>query len=213
MQVRCRQQQFGQQHAKAVDIGGGRQGLTGSLLGAGIAWRASATTGLGIVFDDGGIDQLRDAEIQQQGPTIGSDQDIRWLQIAMHDQALMGNTDCRTHGVKQAQHGRRRQSFLTAILFNAATVDVLHHQIRLAARCRAAIKQARDIGMRQSRQDLPFLGQVRECIGTGNAAQQFDRDHLFEMAIAALRKINRAHAAVRNLALQLPCAEHIASLQ
>ena len=48
-----------------------------------------------------GVEELRDAEIEQARPAVLADQQMSRLQIAMHDAALVGERDRFEHGEKE----------------------------------------------------------------------------------------------------------------
>ena len=71
----------------------------------------------------------------------------------------------------------------------------------------AAIKQARDIGMRQPRQDLPFVQKAVEyCLTVHAALYQLEGDELFELSVIALCQHHNAHAAAPQLASHAPAS-------
>ena len=114
----------------------------------------------------------------------------------MHDQPLMRELHRAADFLEQAQARIERQRALVAVRVDRLALDVFHDEIRLAARRRAAVEQARDVRMLQRREDLPLAREVREHLGVGHAADQLDRGALLEMSVGALGEIDRAHAAL-----------------
>ena len=84
--------EFVQQYAERVNIGGGGDVAASLLFGCGIGRRERG--GQGLVFFRG-IEQLGDAEIQQADGTITGNQHIGRLDVPVHDQRTMR----RVHGV------------------------------------------------------------------------------------------------------------------
>jgi hypothetical protein len=103
-----------------------------------------------------GLQQLRDSEIEQLWRSIGRDNDVRRLQIAMHDQVLVCVLDCGAHGEEQLEALLYVQSPFRDKAIDRSSFDELHHQVGKPGRGHAAIQQARDVGMRQRGQDLAF---------------------------------------------------------
>jgi hypothetical protein len=83
---------------------------------------------------------------------------------------------------------------MTAVFVERFTIDVLHHQIGLAIFAMPCVKESRDIGMRQHRQNLAFgTKALSDGLVLDTCSQELDRDLLADLAIDAFSKINGAH--------------------
>src|SRR6185437_5947454 len=85
-------QQFVEQDAQGVDVGGGGDRRLDELFRRGVGRRKRAMLGTGDVIDPV-VQQLGDAEIEQLDLAVGGDQHVGGLQVAMHDQGAMGGFD------------------------------------------------------------------------------------------------------------------------
>jgi hypothetical protein len=155
------------------------------------------------------LQQLGDAEIQQHRPSVRIDEDIAGLDVAVDDQALVGEGHRGADVAHQMQDGGGRQRMPRAVVVDRHTVDVVDHEVGLAARRRAAVEQARDVRMSQPGEYLPLTRQVGQRIAARHAAQQLDRGRVVEVAVAAPREEHVAHAAVADAPHQGPRAQHV----
>jgi hypothetical protein len=111
------------------------------------------------------VEQLGDAEIQQLGHALRGDQDVVGLQVAVHDQVLMGVMHGGTDGADQLDALGERQAAAIAINVDGLAVDIFHHQIGRAVGGAAAVQQPCDVRVLQRRQDLPFHPQPALHLG------------------------------------------------
>ena len=186
--------QLVQNEAKPVDIAGGRHRAAGEL------FRAGVVSGEGSYFSDalarrvrGG--QLGDAEIEQDRRVVAAHEYIRRLQVAVHDQVLMGLMHCLAELLKKAQAQRQCRLALHQPARQHDAFDVLHDQVRLPLRRGAAVEQSCNVRMHQARQNLTLAAQPLERASAGESADQLDRDPRFVFAVRTLGQIDAAHAA------------------
>jgi len=142
------------------------------------------------------VQKLGDAEIEQLRDAAARDQDVRWLQVSMHDQVLMGVMH------RAADHGEEREARLDgeavgiAVLVDGHPVDVLHDEIGGSVGQGAAVEQVRDVGVIELREDLPLRFEPRlDRAAEGAARYDLDGDLLLELGVGALGEIHLAHAA------------------
>jgi hypothetical protein len=95
------------------------------------------------------VGERRNAEIEQLRLAALCDEDIRRLQIAVNDQAAMRVRHRVTHMQEQPQPLMKRQPLLPAVGVDGHAVDVLHDEVRHPVRCRAAVEEPPDVGMRE----------------------------------------------------------------
>jgi hypothetical protein len=124
-------QQFVQDEAERVDVRGRRGAVAAHLLrtGVGRSQRAPQRAGLVLIR---GIRQLGDAEVEQSGLAARGDEDVRRLEIAMHDAPCVGIRDGIEHREEQLDPLPHRQPSRIAVLENRLALDVLYGQPVLA---------------------------------------------------------------------------------
>ena len=148
------------------------------------------------------VQQAGDAEIEQLGVTFPVHQDVRRLDVAMHDQLPVRMV----HGIaglcQQFHATRQRCTLRVAPGGDVIATHQLHRQPGLAGIVDAAIQQLRDVRVLQSRQHLPLAHEARgqRCV-TGPDA--LDRHVLLERAIDAACAEHFAHPALADALEQL----------
>ncbi len=200
-------QQQVHQHAQRVDVGGGGHVAALQLLGRG-ELRRERVAGAGgerrFRAGAGVVQQLGDAEVQQLHVAGLRHQDVAGLQVAVQHQAVVRLR----HRGQDVQHQRQPlrggQREALAVLVDGLAVDVLQHQVRLGAVGHdAGIEQARDVRVRQARQDAALALEARRVAVAEQArAQELDRHLALVAAVVAARQPHGAHAAVADLAHQ-----------
>src|SRR5580658_586650 len=93
-------QQFKKHDAQGINVAGGGDGLAPYLFGAGISRCERSKYGQGrfnLTGDGLGVQDFGNAEVQEFGRSIGSNENIAGLQVAMDDQPLMGVLDRGTY--------------------------------------------------------------------------------------------------------------------
>ncbi len=99
-----------------------------------------------------------DAEIHQLHDAFVGDQNVRRLQIAMHDQKTVRILNGGAGLAEQFEAFVQSEVARRAIFVDGPRVaDVLHHEIGLAVLGHAAIEQAADVGMLQVCQNLALV--------------------------------------------------------
>ncbi len=198
--------QLVQDEADTVNVARGADRLAGKLFGTRIVRRERARRGC--AYRGVGLDQARDAEIEQLRQSVRRDQHVAGLQVAMHDQRAVRVRERGEQSTHEAQARRNAEARLVAVFEQRHAVDVFHDQERASVVGRAGIDQGRDVRVMQAREDAPFLGEAIEC-GTFQPApaQELERDQLLEVAHLAFGEIHRAHAALAEHAQQAETAE------
>ena len=102
------------------------------------------------------VQELRDTEVEKLRHARSGHQDVRGLEIAMHDEVLMRVVHGGADGLEQLETGRDVQAERIAIGIDRCAVDVLHDDVSGLVRQRAAVEEVRDVGMVELRQDLPL---------------------------------------------------------
>jgi hypothetical protein len=140
--------------------------------------------------------EFGDAEIQKLHLAIGRHQDVRGLQIAMHDEAAVRRVGGVAAGGEEPEPILQRQAASAAIIGNRLSFHSLHHEVGPPVRGLAGIEKPRDAGMLQARQDPPLARKTTQNLdGIHAALDELHRDFLFEPSVGALAEIDLAHAA------------------
>ena len=185
-------------HSKRVHVAGGRHRLATDLLGAGVLRRERPQHRLCHVAD--GIQQRRDTEVQQLRDPVTGHEDVGGLDVAMNHQALMRVLDRRADTEKQLQALSDRRPVRATELVDRRAVDELHHEIRDAAVGGAAVEEARDVRVIQTRENLALPAEALNDSGrVESRAHQLQRDLLLVLAIGANGREHFAHAAATEL--------------
>jgi hypothetical protein len=125
-------EQFVQQEAQCVDVGGGAHILTADLFGAGVLRRQHVEAGSGERRRVGpvGFEELGDPEIQQLHGAFVGDQNVRGFQIPMDHKPAMG----RLHRLADLDEERQPridiQLRLVTVARDRLAQDQLHHDVR-----------------------------------------------------------------------------------
>ena len=185
-----------QQHAQRIDVGRGGNAGAAELLRRRIGRGQPAQAGARVVLALGLVEQFGDAEVEQARPSLRVDQDIRRLDVAMHDQRAMRRFDRFADGNEQAQTSIHAQLARVAPAHDVVAFDVFHREPGHAFGGEAAVDQPGDGGMFQACKDAPFAAEARLFLRVAQAdAQQLQRDLLDEAVDLAFGTIDAAAAA------------------
>ena len=192
-------QQFVQQHTQYIDVAGSRGRVATHLFGARMIRRHQADVGMSDchrVHHLPGVQHFGDSEIEQLGNPLGSHQDVRWLEVPMHDEILMRIVNSRTDSSKQHQTLFQCEFVDIAIDIDRQTVDVLHDDIGSAIRRCSAIEQLCDIRMIQRREDLSLdLETTLHLLGDQAGLHEFEGNALTESLVRAFGENDFSHAS------------------
>src|SRR5260370_20529192 len=106
--------------------------------------------------------QFSDPEVQQLDLAIRRDQDVRWLEIPMHDQLAV----CVLHGGEHLQHELQalshNQTLAVAVLSERKPFDELERQERLPGGGETSVVEPRNIGVRKRGEDVALASKARQ---------------------------------------------------
>ena len=92
---------------------------------------------------------------------------------------------------------------LIAVLVDGQALDVFHHQERHAVVGHAAVVEPGDVGVLERGQDLPLVAQTAQAFGTRPPLpDELERHLLLELSVGPFGEVDRAHAALTDLAKQ-----------
>ena len=207
-------EQFVQHHAEREHVGQCGDALCEKLFGRGVQRRhgcagALRERGRGVGFTQ----QFGDAEVQQFHLPFGVDENVRGLEVAVHDEMLVSVLDCREHLQEQLDARTHVQPARIAVVHQVFAIHVFERDERLARFRDTRIVETRDVRMRKRGQRVAL---AREPFRV--RAQQREQRHLqgnlaLDHAVGALGQPDHRHAAPPQLALQTISGEHIAGCQ
>ncbi len=146
---------------------------------------------------------LGDTEIEQLHRPLAGDEDVRRLEVAVHDEVAMRVANRVTHVEEQSQALANRKLAVVAIAIDRLALDVLHHEVRPAVLRHAAVDEPRDAGMLEACKDLTLGDEsVEHVLGIETAADELDRHVLAVLIVVARREIDRAHAAASDRSIE-----------
>ena len=182
-------QQLVQENAERVDVGRGGNGAAGDLLRRCVLWRhrrsrlvrQDGQRGLGVV-----LNQLGDAEVEQLDLSCRRHEDVRRLQVAVHDQVGVGVRDRRLDVEKEADARLDAEPLLVAEAIDVTAGDVFEHQVRLAGARDAGVDQPGDVRMGEAREEGAFaLEALLAAAADQRGVQQLQRRLTLEAAVAS----------------------------
>ncbi len=170
--------QFAEQDAERIDIGGGADRRLRELFGCGIGrceCPQGASGGIAGVF----IEQPGDSEIEQLDVAFGRHQHVGWFQVAMDDERAMRRLDRVADDQEQLQTLAQAHLVFVHVMRDGLAIDQFQHDIGEAAVGDATFDQTGDARMAQARQRLALPSELFLRLGGIQAArQQLDGDFL-----------------------------------
>ena len=139
-------------------------------------------------------DRFRQAEVQHLDRAIGSQLDVRGLEIAMDDPLLVCRFERFGNLLRDGQRLVERDRAARDALRQVVALDQLHHDRAHTAAFFEAV-DVRDVRVIEGRERLRFAREPREPVGvTGERVGQYlERDIAIELRIA--RAVDLAHPA------------------
>ena len=196
-------EQLVEEDAERVHVGCGRDRLSAHLLRARILRCHGAMKGSGEqrrLAQQLGLEELGDAEIEELRGAVGRHQDIRGLEVPVHDEVLVGVLDGTAYGAEDLQALRNRQLLRVAIAVDRLTLDVFEDEVGHALLGRPAVEQPRHVGMVEGGQDLPLAAEAGEQLGRLGGVGDLDRHPPLELIVVAHGQEDTAHAPLPQLA-------------
>ena len=193
-------EQLVQHHAQRVHVGRRRHGRALHLLGRGIGGRHHGAARLG----EGGVvesvlaagQHLGDAKVEQLHLSGAGDQDVRRLEVAVHDEPAVRVLDGVAHRADERDALLDRAGVRVAVPVERHAVDVLHGEERLAVVGEAAVEQAGDVRVVQAGKDLALaLEALDDRPRRGAPSDELEGNPLLELSIRPLGEEDGAHPA------------------
>jgi hypothetical protein len=183
--------------AKRIHVAGRRDRLPAQLFGARERRREHRVQGrrLRVLGADALREQLRDAEVQQLHLTVGGDEDVRGLQVAMNHEVPVRVVHGGADGAEQRQPLLDGEPFPLAVGVDRLAFHILHGEVRLPLVARAPVEDGRDVGMLQPGQDLALDRETPQVLRGRAPAHELQGHGLPEDVVVADGAIDEAHAA------------------
>ncbi len=178
--------------AEGVDVRGRRDRAAGELLGRRV--RGGEVECVRRLAVSGGLEDLRDAEVEELHAPVAGDEDVRGLQVAVDDEVRVRERDRVADLAEQLEPPLERRLVRITERAHVLALDVLHRHVRPAVGRDAAVGEPRDAGMLEARKDLA-LGLEASGRYARERARELQRDSLPEPALDALREVDVAHPA------------------
>ena len=219
-------QQFEEHHAQRVDVGGGGQGFAQHLLGGGVGRCHDAAGGLG--EGGGGAvcrvgsrglgriagvavrrgQQLGDTEIEQPHLSVGGNEDVAGLEVAVDDQPRVRVLQRVQHLAEQRHALRGAQAAGVAPAVDGQAVNAFHRQPGRAVVGHASVVKPRDVGVAQPRQDVAFADKARHQLRARAVAQRQLQCHLARgLGVSACGPPHGGHATAAQQFTEHPGAD------
>jgi hypothetical protein len=197
-------QQLVENHAEAVDVAGGGDRLAPHLFGTRVAGchhlRARDRRVDGVQRQPG-VEDLRDAEVEQLRRAVRRDQDVARLQVPVHHKVLVGVLDSGAHAAEQPEAVDGRERVAVAVLVDPQALDVVEREPGHAIGGRPAVEETRDVRMIEAREDLPLVSEpVQDRLAVAPLLHQFDGRALAHFLARANRQVHGAHPTAPDLA-------------
>ena len=129
-------QQLVEQHAEGVDVGGGGDCAALELLRRGVLGGQRARRGHRAADRDAGglIDERRDPEVEELRAAGAVDENVRGLEVAVHDEVGVGVGDRVGDLEKELEPGAHWQSMRVGEAVDPQAIDELQDEERLSGR-------------------------------------------------------------------------------
>jgi hypothetical protein len=150
-----------------------------------------------------GCERLGDAEVEEFRFAVGRDEDVRRLDVAVHDEIPVrvlhgvGDLDDERDALAHAEPAR------VAPAVDRLALDIFHREIRRVVVGDAAVVQRGDVRVRKARERFALAQEPALHVGIRElAADQLQRNAMLELPVGALGKEHAAHAAGADFAQQ-----------
>ena len=142
-------EEFVEERAEGIDVGGGRDGLAADLLGRGVLRRHRAEAGpreVGPVA----FEQARDTEVEELhlGAALAvDDEDVRRLEVAVDDEAAVGIGDGVADPFEEGEARVDTERPRVAVRRDRFALNDLHREVRPPVLGEASVEEAGDAGV------------------------------------------------------------------
>ena len=188
-----------EQHAaERIDVGGGRRGRAVQQLGRDVVDGADPAAGRRAGVARGQV--LAGAEVRQPR-VIAVEQDVRGLDVAMDDAALMSGVQCRRHLLEQLDRDPRLEACRAPqALSQIAARDPAHAQVEVAVDLSRLVDRDHIRVLERGHQPpLALEARDERPVGGERGGDQLQRDRALEPEVRGL--IDDAHPAAPRLGL------------
>ena len=207
-------QQLVQHDTKGIHIGRGRGGATLPLFRCAVFGRDEphlGPCGRRLHVPCLRVEELGDAKIEQLHIPGSRHENVRRLEVAVHDEGAVRVLHGLAHRAKQTKTSFKRQTLGGAPFRDRNSVHELHDEVGCAVGRESAVDETGDAGMDQARQHLSLSAKALDGVRVARArTHKLDRHLLAILTIGSLGPVHRAHAAVSEGAQQTPWSKTVA---
>ena len=141
-----------------------------------------------------GVEQFRDAKVEQLRFALRRHADVRRLDVAMNDQMLVRVGDGRANFAKKVESLLHREPACLAIVVESVAFHIFHGEKWNSIRGHAAAVKLRDVRMIQAGEETLFVFEVAKDVVCVHAATN-ELERGFAIQFSIVREINFAHSA------------------
>ena len=159
-------EQLVEHRAQRVDVGRRGDRLAAHLLRARVLRREQAhPRARRRLPPGGGVEELGDAEVEELGLALDRDQDVARLEVAVHDELLVGVGHRGAHLAEELHPRRHVEAARLGPLGDGRADDVLHHEVGEPLLGAPPVEEPHDARVLQRGQDLPLVAEARHGLG------------------------------------------------
>jgi hypothetical protein len=156
------------------------------------------------------FEELGDAEVEQLHVAAAVHEHVGRFDVAMDDQVRVGVGDRFKHLEKELEAPLHTEALRIAIFIDRPAFDVFENQVGLTRGCNARIDQARNVRIRQTRENLAFAPEALLAAPPDEAGvEEFQGGPALEAAVAPMREPDVAHPALADQRIERVRAEDL----
>src|SRR5690625_151213 len=183
-----------EEESQLVDVCGGGDRIAEDLLGARVLGGQEPEPGPGRgrgVFGSGGVEELGYPEVEEFYGAIVGHENVRRLEVAVHDQVPVRVADRLPDGHEELEPFLDREAPGGAVLGDRGPLDDLHDEVWPAVIGGTAVEEPRNVGVVERGEDLALGTEPgEELVGVEAAAEELDGDLLVELAVDPLGEVD-----------------------
>ena len=154
------------------------------------------------------LEQLGNSKIEQLYLPVMADQNIRGLEIPVHDQVRVRVGDGQQHVEKQPDTRLDTKPVLVAVAVDVVALNVLEDEVRLSCARYPGLDQFGDIRMGQAPENVAFaLESLLFCPADQGDFEKFHRYFSLKSRVVSFRQPDAAHAPLPDLCDQSVSAQ------
>src|SRR5262249_34896608 len=157
-----------------------------------------------------GIEHLGEPEIEELRLAVLADEDVPRLDVPVYDEVAVRVGDRRADLAEKRDLLGDRDARAPGVVHEVLPFDVLHDEGGAPVLSRAAVQEARDVGVLEPGEDLPLVAETPDDRSAAEAGgYDLERGLLAELPARADGEIDRPHAPLADLADDPPRAHDV----